>query len=528
MSGKSASRHLFELYCPNAFFNKHLVTNSGVIIEDMLQIIKPIKGSERYNPASGDKCILKNGNDFANRMRWSFQKALKKSEEMIYYVMMFDKSKCVPITKGVEQNKRDKTNSVDMSTVPKDGINFKDRRPYISGDKPLPADLSLAISDRDDTLMEIISFLNSFIISYYIKNKIPSGKNLVIDGHCLKKDIAEKIGVEKTNGWSPSSDYEAYCTPIVINHKGAFWFEYLHNEYGEVDFTSFYIYDKLCEIEKKTLGLDIYSIDTDTMLLGLVYISKRLGVNCGGIYWRYEPKLSWVLNYRDEEPKWPDQEEKWVELVELYKMANGGCFNFQREKPPKLNKSGKPIVPRKKADFTRDIKGFTMLKSPILTMVTAIFTIGGDFIDKLPLITHETAMKALECYSSYIGDIVEVDRSKYSFHVNINGQAYVRFVKSCYIIQKDLKGKDGRAMHPSKIEYEEINDELRRAKRVAGGLPDLALLRCHARHLLYYLCLVFQIGDEKSLKLPNPLLYSYGPVDSKKPLARNNIKRIVR
>jgi hypothetical protein len=355
---------------------------------------------------------------------------------------------------------------------------------------------------------------------------VPRGKRLIINGHCISLEKSRELKVGEGQKWSPKDDEEAYSTPIVVEEDLSLsWADHLADRLGECDFSGYYIYNRLCEHEGRRLGLDVYSVDTDIMFLGLVYCHKNRGQD--GIYWRFEPNLSWVLHYAEVPDRWPQLNERWGDISELHRSIKGGCFNRPKEKPQKFNKkTGKPIVPRKKADIPTKVEDFVMLKNPILTLVAAFFTMGGDFIDKFPLIVHETALKAVMCYSKYIGDIVEEDKAMYRYSVNINGKSFARFVKSCYVIQKNVKDEDGNAVHPKDMTLEDIEDCLKNWKNKSGDFPSTEKIQCHAKHLLYYFSLVFQVGDEKRLREPDPLMYSYSKKDEDQELSRTNIKRL--
>jgi hypothetical protein len=552
MSGKSAARHLLESSFPNAFFSKNLITGSQVVIEDVLQILKPMSNSEMFNPRFGS-CILKRGGDIVDRIKRSFERCACSDTGPKYYVMLFDKIRYVPMTKGVEQGNRDsmlnskddseeegeirekntsakrkaKEKKVMPSTDPPDGIGFKKRRPYLTLEDPIPYDISLALSDRDDTLMDIIGFICQNLVDHTktCRADVPKGRVLILDGHCLSLDICKRLGVGKGQKWAPKDDEEAYSTPIMIEENKISWAEFLSNRLGECDFSSFYLYEKLCEHEDRRLGLDIYTNDTDTMFLGLIFSHKR--GESDGIYWRFEPNLTWVLHHREVPTRWPNLNERWADIAELHRSIKGGCFNKPKPKPPKINpNTGKPVVPRKKAEIETNVEDFVMLKDPVLSLVAAMFTMGGDFVDKFPPLNHESALKVIKCYSGYVGDIVEEDKANHSYRININGTSFARFVKSCYMVQKNVRDEDGNAAHPKNATLKDIEKCLGNWKNKTGDFPSTERIQFHAKHLLYYFSLVFQVGDCKALREPDPLMYGYAPRDENNVLSRNNIKRV--
>lgn len=271
MSGKSNSRHIFQDLCSSAYHLKELITESKVVCEDTLQALKPMAGIDRFNPAN-EQCILKSGRDLVDRIKRSFEKSHTKYEDIQqgygpkYYVMHFDKSRFVPMTKGVEQCRRDeqkKRNEENGVKKKEENADYKKRRPYLFLDKPLPSDFGNALSDRDDTQVEIINF----ICFQLLNNRndchaiVPQGKYLVIEGHCLTLEQCKKLGVGLGQNWCPENDEEAYCTPIIISYEEKKWAKFLQNEIGETDFSCFYIYDKICQHEEASrLGLDIFQM----------------------------------------------------------------------------------------------------------------------------------------------------------------------------------------------------------------------------------------------------------------------------
>ena len=181
-SAKSQGRQTIEKIWPSAF-GMRPTESPDVIFEDLIQALKSV-GQGTCDPSLVDPpCSIRNGRELVMCMKKSAEQALRETN-CHTCVICFDRYDKVPKTKGVEESHRDekkqattpgdggeegkkkrKSSAKDARPVsvkdpnPEDGIGFKDRRPYLTLDGPLPRDWSAAMKDRDDTLPHIVRWM---------------------------------------------------------------------------------------------------------------------------------------------------------------------------------------------------------------------------------------------------------------------------------------------------------------------------------------------------------------------------------
>jgi hypothetical protein len=603
MSSKSVARHELQRLFPSAFFHGRPDHNNGrhslIVMEEMHQTLKGTRNFPTLNPAY-DVCKIKNGFHLCGTMKKSCEYTLMETDAY-YYVMAFDKAKYVPVAKGDEHHGRDGNDTTEAETgseagaspkttskskakakadvpkpnyVPEDGISFKDRRPYLRMDDPLPRDFSLALSDREDTLMNIIAGISASWIDNDSGAQIyvPPDKQVLIDGHCLHLDTARQIGVkprilnedDPNSAWEPKDDDEAYDTPISISYDdgGAVWRPELKNQHGEAEVTCFFLHKRICELSQKLIGMDILSIDTDVMNYALNHVEKLHtihGDQTPPIFWRFNPRLTWV--YDMERPSF--KLEEWAHINLLVDLIQKG--KFERNLPPK-----KSMTSSQKAKYLEAIKNMSAsqknekakrdeliernwrkLKHPVQSLIACIITCGGDYTCGYYGMTHDTFLEAYRTYSHIIGDIVTIDED-HAHKITMNTKAYIRLVKCAYIMKKKImidvkllddlkKAKDQREVCKGKKRTggKEVllPPEIAHASTVAHILekrgldeknlfPTMKCLLINVLQVLYFLKIIYQAGDNPKLEEPLCLKYFYKLRDSSKPLSRHNVERI--
>jgi hypothetical protein len=499
--------------------------------------------------------------------------------------MCYDKHKYVPDIKGQEQVDRDE-NFIDdeddsgseaerkrkkkEERTPDDGISFKDRRPYLLNNETIPADFQDALHDRDDTRREVIRcIVRSWLhpgSGCFALDSVPSGKRLIVDGHCLTLEDCEELGVK---GIRPKTDEDAAKTPLVLGlplipedflqiepYPYLTWGAELRNENGEADFGIFYLWKQLCKLDQREYGLDMFSNDTDWMELALVLLARQQAC-AGPIFWRYAPKPSWVLY--TEHNKLSD--EQWVDVSGLYQAIDAGAFSDDppKKKPPPASKKRKqeeengPNNAKKRArpppkgpldEMTKEEReayeiGLVVMKrqffedteNRVLSLVAALFAVGNDVLGGFKGLTHERFVDAMRIYGGYIGTLVKVG-DQYSRGIMLDGAAYVRLIKTAYILAKKLKkewkrkdGSKGAApMHPEDKTVQQIRDMTERYVP-ENRFPTDQYIIASAHHLQYFLTLAWQVGEVHKLDEPDPLMYRYHKIDPKLPVSKTNLVR---
>lgn len=282
-SAKSDGRKVLEAQWYGAFFpsavNKPLPqghSSALIVIADEIQALKGFGSSFNSDPTKPDTFEKTHFEDLCEGMRLSAESTFKNSRTCEIYCCVFDKSRFVPISKGVEQTKRnlklptlgsstvaaaaaDEPNDVGHVIPPADGISYKNRRPYISPGQPIPTDWNLAKHDRKDTLQDIIRQLSRGLLNVrwtyeFAPPKlgdepgaprrtvatpprncyqIPAGKRVIVDGHAMTLQDVLDLGIYMTrkhmlsivqstpellaeNGYT--TDEHVYETPICFDH----------------------------------------------------------------------------------------------------------------------------------------------------------------------------------------------------------------------------------------------------------------------------------------------------------------------
>jgi hypothetical protein len=536
--GKSQARHELQRYVPSVFFpGLPEQRQPQVVIEDLHQVIRPLGSSPDLTP--GDvSCKLKRGFDIFIFTKRSAEYTLEHTEAETY-IGIFDKARYVPIIKGEEQASRDGPKDVPTTskrrakeikpkpdTTPVDGIPHDKRRPYLTPKDAPPRDLKLAISDRNGTQMEIIRNIVSSWISPAsgARLRVPDGKRVIIDGHCLTVAGGKAIGIA---GDAPDTDEDAYCTPILIGtdfggeEDTVRWMPELFNRLGETDYTMFYMHKRMGDITGEPVRTDMLSTDTDTLMLGLVYMEKY-GAQAGDLWWRYKPNLTWC--FHTERPNVTFQE--WVHVTAAYTAIKGG--RFMRDPPPNAHRSESKkkawqeerqrMTQAQRDDIAKKAemneKSYESLSHGVMTFVAAMWSCGCDYTESYNRLTHEYFIDAIRQHIAYIGDVVVTD----SHGVMLNGNAYARLIKCAFMQSKDMKDK------PESVSMALIHKKMERLSK-NFQFPSTERIQITARHLLYNLILAYQVGSASELSQPNPLHYYYELVDPSKGLTRDNLIR---
>lgn len=475
-------------------------------------------------------------------------------------------------TANVQKRSKARQKASEVDRTPDDKVNFKDRRPYLKIGTPLPKDINLAIDDRDDTRKEIIRNIVCSWLSTgsQFKFDIPKGKSVVIDGHCLRyndlrtikfdNELTEDDGTTKIDLTEYGKldgekkkrvDELIVVTPIQFIKTGPLqysirWANELRNYIGEADFGMFFMHKRLTDVIGKGIQhLEIVTNDTDIVYLGLIYISKY-GVDAASIYMRIHPKAGWV--YFRNMPS--NDYEYGIILNRLYKdidsanwekTASGKSEITDSSDKDKSNKNkGSYFVDdeaeeegekkkRKKRDYWDDYdqdkqykSDFRKLKHRVLTTVCAFVSYGGDYLYGYQGITCETIMHTLRKHSKYIGDLISINQES-PYKITLDGRGYTRLVKSQFLLYRGFKDKSGSQLKPAETDMIMIVEMS--SKGVAKNMmPPPEAIELHAHHMMYYLKLIYQIGNDVLIE-PYCLAYEYELVNKNEPLSRSNVRR---
>lgn len=443
-------------------------------------------------------------------------------------------------TKPGKVKKSEKAKKPEPDRTPEDGISFKDRRPYLAMGRPIPRDLKLAMRDRDSTLPHIITTMCMEWISETSESGIstPYAKRVILDGHGLTLAMARKCKIE---GRQPESDEAAYQTPILIGapfeasgkQRVVRWCHNLRNQHGETDLTVFYLMNCMEKTYTKKVSVDILSTDTDMLNLSLIYLNKK-GSTAPQVNWRYAPNLSWVYyseNYRDNSGKWVNVNH----LMSLIESAS-----FDRMAPPGRKKAEsvkkkheEDLLAMSRDELTTrnrlhdgESKNFRSLQYRVFSFVAAIMAVKTDYTDPFKGVTHEKFITAMMRYADYIGDLVSLSPD-HAYGIQLKGDAYARLLKTAYMLSKTARfRKDNdhqdEIVHPGSMSLEVVRST---TSDMANHFMTDAVLTSASQHMRYILIIYNQVGVDSKLIEPNPLNYSYRPVDPKLPLSRNNITR---
>jgi len=487
---------------------------------------------------------------------------------------------------------RAKKQKIPLDTTPTDGIPFKQRRPYIVATKPVPRDIGKAISDRDDTRCEIIRN----IVSHWIHPEspyrfdIPDGKSVTIDGHCLMpydvlsfpfENRLASLDGKSVYHFDKMSEEEmqnrdviraVQCTPVRLTKHDEVtwsleWMNELRNFTGEADETMFFIHKIFCQLHEANLTLEISSVDTDIMMLGMIYLEKMQLEKKAlpEIIWRYAPNGSWVFYARTP----LIQYQKMASLNALYHLVQNGQWTRPGSvdalaSPSKRKKTGnnvrdeiddstidsphmqniteatsvdEPTETKKRKTRTKKTDrqwdddatlghqqrtAWRNLKAPALSLSLALYSVGGDYTDGFAGITYESMFHAYRKYSGYIGNVATHD-PKTIYGGNMDGHAYTRLVKVAYAVSMEFKDPEnpGSYINPVVTHVKTIQ-QLGRNKQYK--MPSTPAVELNGKQVLYYLKLIIQVGNMQVVD-PPAAIHGYNQIDKTKPICRTNIYR---
>ncbi len=493
---KSNIKKLFRQEWSEGFNTGRQEHDSHVTIVDSIQMIKSIYKPKK-NAENNKETTPENVGTIIKNMKRDAEYTLSRTKCDVY-VICFDKTEFVALAKGVEQSKRDSHKKFSAADMKK----LREKRPYLDVTKPLPENWELAKQDRSDTMPHIISFIcEKWINDPEYAFKIPAGKRIIIDGHCLSWDKIKKFGIkgiethesENSNTFPISLRLEIdnfidgkMTKNIVPNMK---------NCLGEADFTMFFLHRQLSIICKQPLNVDIFSNDTDMLVLALIQHAK-FGSKYGNIYIKYDPAPRATCY---DQPFL--HTEEWIDISTLYRAI---------EKTQGLKKNQQDARKREKTSY---------INTYIFTLIAAMATAGGDYIEGYHGLTHEHLLNSLKQYYNYIQPIVVITDND-TCDITLDPEAYKKFIKTAYI----LANKKTRDNDPRKISVRELRYMTENLKK--GEFPDDDFIVKMAFHLLYYMKLICQIGDASILDEGDVTQYYYAPEDPNNELHRENVKRL--
>jgi hypothetical protein len=285
-------------------------------VESQLQILK----SFRSNGPNTSMQHIKRPEQLAGLMlrNMNYYMSLTENEPTTHF-LLFDRYDKVPITKGVEQKKRNQTetkmsnnNRTEISIGPSSVAKKKE---YLTIGNPIPSDWGEALEDREGRLSEIIRFITSCWIKptdNWTSITPLAGKRVIIDGHNQSRHDLEMLGVsgikeaakliaEKLGINESLVDFKniPVCIEVPqINETNSQIFDWilqdadamkrrktltrlvymvpqLWNDQGEDDTIMYYMIRKMCQFSHKNLKTKIFNVDTDGVFYGAcIYIPR--------------------------------------------------------------------------------------------------------------------------------------------------------------------------------------------------------------------------------------------------------------
>lgn len=396
-------------------------------------------------------------------------------------VLCFDKQDYVPVSKGQTQKDRSKEAQDRIDSLP-----------------PLKLELDMRLTSDWNDYLSMRGLVRKKMIRYIVRQILnPNGVariswttccTLYVDGHCLRaKDLA---------GWNvvckdPETQLEEWDDPQVclndypicmriVGGRMQFHFEKrMRNQLGEFDYGCFYLSKVLAQIAGVPESMEIVSVDTDMMYLGLTYLYKTLVMGDG-------QDLPQVY-VRDGSY---DQKPLVLDANHLMRLIDND---------PKL----------------QGIRGASMLLC--FTMQLG----GSDYTDGHYFINHEKVFQGfLECANKISQSVVINDQGG----VWIYASGYMDFILYLY-----------RQLHKSRIpEKEEVTWATFNSYLGAVGkkkaldpnkyLPSEEDCIFACKQWIYMCNMMFHVGEHDIDRL-HPLKYGHVKIDEDKPISKDNIKR---
>jgi hypothetical protein len=539
-----------EQLFPRAFVTgRRELPDAACVMEDALTVFRSIGDSVlKPDPETG-RVWVNNGSDLVA--------AVKKSAEhylgggCMIYCIVNDIYGLVPVTKGEEQGKRQsqsaKSQRDHQMELPIDFVPYTElSKPYLRLDKPLPLDWSLAMCDRKGFRAWVIGWTSIQLVSStnpHCKLRVPEGKIVVLHGHCLTREFIEeanargggfgnKIDIPKHEDGTFVSDETLNEIPLIVSGgdggfpiKARFALE-LWNMNGEAEFAFFVLYRKLQTKFPSLLSMDVLSVDTDLMLLLMVYLHKYGEEIVGDLTWKFSHG-GWVL--KAEAPN--ASEERRVDINTLAGDVLRGNFYGKFDNPSL--KSAVEEDPRTTHDLREKFRKTFPLDADCygepggaIWQICAALAMASDYTSPFYGITQWRIVKALFKQSDYIGPLVKFNRHA-EIPVKVDVQAFTRLVKCAYTYAtRRLAGVD-----PSTVRVRDIRDATEKRNGKLPALPEKAWfptvfgLDLRMRHLTLYLHLMSQIGNERIEEPSDVTHFGYMLVDAAKGITRDNIVR---
>lgn len=571
-TGKSAGRNYLKSFYGGNVFRKGVQPSPEdiapqVAYEDTAQFFQsfrlcPPKGQSMEAIDKAEK--VKTPFDLIVNLKRSAEYNLSLSRYKVY-VTKIDKGEYTPSTKGQEQLKRllggakkRKTKDKKKKTkkgkeeesssssseeekvedpnagrkystkaVSEDGIPHRLRFPYVDPAGLFPWDWDDAMDDRKGTRRRIIADIVSQWLDVYLQDpcheklreipgvdssklvmRVPPGKRWIITGHCLTLDHLARLDIG--NVGKDLTDDDVYQSPILVeglpNGTQHMTLEYRwRDKIGEADFGFFSFQERILResepIEQQPFqsGMDIFSTDTDIGYYALAYMRKKeqfcgelpqIAINISSQYWIHSYKRPNV-GYQE-----------WMYINALYSVI--------------LSKGE-----------------HSKLKEPIWSFLAAAFNGGGDFVDPYYGLPAYHWINAIYHHGDHIGDLVHIKAKGGQLDVEIDGEAYVKLLKTAYILSKPqrfnstkmsvgtladwlcTKDEDNplslpkvtKLMEPHRFSFSDVKESTS-TLGVKNRFPSTDVIMAKAAQLLYYMKLVIQIGSP-TLVLPDALEYGY-------------------
>lgn len=278
--------------------------------------------------------------------------------------------------------------------------------------EPLIYPLDQVTEDKKYNSSVLFRFLARHMLEMLRDRRYNRDFAFVFDGHCFDYTTAMV-----SDFWMPSMvddeeemrvvDHEGvvlndlYDIPIVLQKKGhtskLMWLRSFENQIGESDFTPFFYYNHFHLFNdfmgvttdennnnngrKKSVTMDILSVDTDTLIYALIFLDlRRTGaIKSEGTEEEESDKKTCYINIHYSKIS-PKVDIKWVQVRKLMKY------------------------------ISREVgRGKKALSHPSLQLAIGSIIAGSDYTEKHRLVPHKHFVNAYIEYYKLIGDIVRVE-----------------------------------------------------------------------------------------------------------------------
>lgn len=386
-----------------------------------------------------------------------------------------------------------------------DGIPHTDerKRPYITLYDDFPHDWDDSLSNRLGTLPHITRLICCWLLGYQNDEpcgadagfSIPVGTRIIIDGHCLKLEDIENLGIDLPDIGVKWDNERLYGTPVCYEHAKTkpfirrYLMPELFNSIGEADESMACLHYGICKMDNHVYDMVVVSWDTDLLLNSLAYCDrfKRMLPEFGND--AQEPRIflkrdspEWVFFFRTPNKN----NSKWIDINLLHEQIS-------------------------------TYEGLEDSRYPVWSVICALVMGGGDYTYNFHMVTHERFLTGILDYFGDIGELVELEevileegskKRKPAHGIAINPTAVRTLIKIAYILGMPKGEKKEKLLKSPGLwtmdDVREAHKNYVEKRRVPG--PKTLELR--TLQTLLKMIYMVQIGCDVQYE-PDPYKYGY-------------------